>query len=65
MLFSNWSFHKKIFIGMIIAALVPMLIGYIAMLQVFNVTYEKNLEQEADTAMSAVCTSLDVGLDNI
>jgi len=50
---------------MIIAALVPMMIGYVAMLQVFNMTYENNLEQEADATINAVCTSLDVGLGNI
>lgn len=65
MLTFNWSFHKKIFTGMIIAALVPMLIGYLAMIQVFNYTYEKNLKEEAEKALNAVSASIEVGFENI
>lgn len=65
MLPNNWSFHKKIFTGMIFAALIPMIIGYLAMIQVFNITYENNLEEEAETTLNAVCTSIDAGFENI
>lgn len=65
MLTVNWSFHKKIFTGMIVATLVPMLIGYLAMIQVFNHTYEKNLQEEAQKTLKAVSASIEVGFDNI
>lgn len=65
MLPNNWSFHKKIFTGMIFAALIPMIIGYLAMIQVFNITYENNLEEEAETTLNAASTSIDAGFENI
>lgn len=65
MFLKNWSFRKKIFIGMVIAASIPMLIGYLAMIQVFNFTYENNLEEDAETTLNAVTTSIDVGFENI
>lgn len=65
MLLKNLSYHKKIFTGMIIAALVPMVIGYLAMVQVFNITYENNLEEEAGNALNAIGTSIDTGFENI
>lgn len=65
MIIKNWSFYKKIFVGMILAAFIPMLLGYLALIQVFNMTYENNLEQEAKTAIHSVCSSLEVGMESI
>lgn len=62
---NNYSFRRKIFAGMLMAAGVPMLIGYLVMLQMFNITYENNLNQEAETILNAVAGSFDSAFSNI
>ena len=53
------SFRRKIFAGMLFAAGIPMLIGYLVMLQIFNITYQKKLNQEANMILNATAGSLD------
>ena len=53
------TFRRKIFAGMLLAAGIPMLIGYLVMLQIFNITYQKKLNQEANTILNAAVGSLD------
>lgn len=53
------SFRRKVFAGMVLVAGVPMLIGYLVMLQVFNITYQNKLKQEAETILNATAGSLD------
>lgn len=55
----NVSFRRKIFMSMLLAAIAPMVVGYLVMLQVFNMTYKKNLNQEAETILNATAGSLD------
>lgn len=59
MILKKYSFRGKLFASMIVAAIVPMLIGYLVMLQIFNITYSNNLNQEAETILSAAAGSLD------
>lgn len=61
----NYSFRKKIFAGMLLAAIVPMLIGYLVMLQVFQITYRNNLNQGAETVLNATAGSLDSAFSHI
>ena len=64
-LLKNISFRRKIFVGMLMAAGIPMVIGYFVMLQMFNLTYENNLNQEAETILNAVAGSFDSAFSNI
>lgn len=50
-LFKNLSFWKKIFVGMIVAAIIPMIGGYLLLLQVLNMTYKNNLKQEGESTL--------------
>ena len=61
----NYSFRKKTFAGMLLAAGIPMLIGYFIMLQMFNITYRRSLNQEAETILNAVAGSFDSAFSNI
>lgn len=61
----KYSFRKKIFMSMLLAAIAPMVIGYLVMLQVFNMTYRNNLNQEAETILSATAGSLDSAFSHI
>ena len=61
----NYSFRKKIFFSMLLAAAVPMLTGYLVMLQVFNFTYRNNLNQEAETILSVTAGALDSAFSHI
>ncbi len=47
----NLSFWKKIFLGMIVAAIIPMIGGYLLLLQVLNFTYRSNLNQEGENTL--------------
>ena len=64
-LLKNISFRRKIFVGMLMAAGIPMVIGYFVMLQMFNLTYENNLNQEAETILNVVAGSFDSAFSNI
>ena len=50
---------------MLLAAGIPMLIGYFIMLQMFNITYRRSLNQEAETILNAVAGSFDSAFSNI
>ena len=45
--FKKLSYHKKIFLGMLFVAILPILIYYVASTQVFRIYYLNNLTQEA------------------
>lgn len=54
-----YTFRRKILTGMLLVATIPMLIGYIMMLQVFNLSYRKNFIEEAESTLSATEEALD------
>lgn len=56
----KYSFRWKLFLGMIIAAFVPLLLGYLAMLQVFHITYQSHLKQEAKSSIDEVGTTFNL-----
>lgn len=58
-LWEKISFRRKVFAGMVLVAGIPTLVGYLVMLQVFNVTYQNKLKQEAETILNATVGSLD------
>ncbi len=63
--FRNSSVRKKIFIGSLMIAIVPMIIGYLLMLHVFNLTFRNNLQDEADVTMTATEEALENAFSDI
>lgn len=60
-----YNFRWKILIGMLMVAVIPMLIGYILMLQVFHLSYEKNFNGEAESTLAATEEAMDSAFLNI
>lgn len=63
--FRDYSVRKKILIGTLAVAIVPMLLGYLLMIQIFNMSYRNNLKEEAEVTIEAATTSLEVEFHNI
>lgn len=63
--FSKMTFRKRIFIGMILAAIVPMLVGYLLTLKSFSVYMDKSLADEAENLLISAENSLDMALSEI
>lgn len=53
------SFLGKIFTGMIVASIIPMLGGYLLLLQVLNLTYQNQLNREAKSTLAMAEESLE------
>lgn len=51
-LFKKLSFLGKIFTGMTVTAIIPMLGGYLLLLQVLNLTYQNYLNSEAESTLA-------------
>lgn len=63
--FHNSSVRKKIFTGSLLIAIVPMVIGYLLMLHVFNLTFRDNLQEEADVLMTSSTEAVVKGFSDI
>ena len=64
-IFKNLSFRGKIFAGMIVTAVIPMLCGYLLLLQVLNMIYQNYLNREAESTLAIAEESLDMAFTNI
>lgn len=58
-LFKKLSFLGKIFTGMTVTAILPMLAGYMLLLQVLNLTYRNYLNREAQSTLAQAEESLE------
>lgn len=61
----KYTFRHKIFCGMLLVAIIPMLIGYILMLQVFHISYRKNFNEEAEATLSAAEGALEFAFSHV
>ena len=59
------SFLGKIFTGMIVASIIPMLGGYLLLLQVLNLTYQNQLNREAKSTLAMAEESLEEAFQDI
>ena len=59
------SFLGKIFTGMIVASIIPMLGGYLLLLQVLNQTYQNQLNREAKSTLAMAEESLEEAFQDI
>lgn len=64
-IFKTLSFRGKIFAGMIVTAVIPMLCGYLLLLQVLNMIYQNYLNREAQSTLAIAEESLDAAFSNI
>lgn len=64
-LFKKLSFLGKIFTGMMVASIIPMLGGYLLLLQVLNLTYQNHLNREAESTLAMAEESLEEAFLNI
>ena len=64
-LFKKLSFLGKIFTGMMVASIIPMLGGYFLLLQVLNLTYQNHLNREAESTLAMAEESLEEAFLNI
>lgn len=58
-LFKKLSFLGKIFTGMTVTSIIPMLGGYLLLLQVLNLTYQNYLNSEAESTLAQAEESLE------
>lgn len=63
--FKKLSFLGKIFTGMIITSIIPMLGGYLLLLQVLNLTYQNHLNREAESTLALAEESLEEAFSDI
>lgn len=63
--FKKLSFLGKIFTGMIITSIIPMLGGYLLLLQVLNLTYQNHLNREAESTLVLAEESLEEAFSDI
>lgn len=64
-IFKTLSFRGKIFAGMIATAVIPMLCGYLLLLQVLNMIYQNHLNREAESTLAMAEESLDMAFSDI
>lgn len=63
--FEKLSFRGKIFAGMVVTAIIPMLSGYLLLLQVLNMIYQNYLNTEAESTLAIAEESLDQAFSEI
>lgn len=63
--FKKLSFLGKIFTGMIVTSVIPMLAGYLILLQVWNMTYQNYLNREAESTLALAEESLGEAFSDI
>lgn len=59
------SFLTKIFKGMIVTSIIPMLAGYLILVQVWNITYRSYLNREAENTLALAEESLGEAFSDI
>ncbi len=64
-IFKKLSFLGKIFTGMTITSIIPMLAGYLLLLQVLNMTYQNYLNSEAESTLAQAEESLEAAFSNV
>ena len=63
--FRRLSFLGKTFTGMIAASVIPMLGGYLLLLQVLNLTYRNHLNREAESTLAIAEESMTEAFSDI
>lgn len=63
--FRKLSFRSKIFAGMVITAVIPLLCGYVLLLQVLNMIYQNHLSREAESTLAMAEESIDQSFSKI
>lgn len=64
-LFKKLSFLGKIFTGMTVTSIIPMLVGYLLLLQVLNLAYRNYLNEEAERTLTQAEESLEEAFSDI
>lgn len=62
---SGLSFKKRIFLGMILAAILPMLLGYLLTLESFSMYMDNSLSDEAEDVLLTVGNTMDMAFNEI
>lgn len=63
--FRKLSFLGKIFTGMTVTSILPMLVGYLLLLQVLNLAYRNYLNEEAERTLAQAEKSLEEAFSDI
>lgn len=63
--FRRLSFLGKIFTGMTVTSILPMLVGYLLLLQVLNLAYRNYLNEEAERTLAQAEKSLEEAFSDI